>query len=205
MANIFEIGQQYQEIMDELEENGGELTEEIQERLNINRNEMNDKLDAYRKVIKMKDADIATAKEEIEELSRKIKVRENIIKRLKDTISFAVNKYGGLTKGGSRTFSNGLNKFTFVKTTPVVIDPDADVSLNNKELLPYLKTTFVVNVIGEDAIKAKKTIDDIAFGNPLITVKQDSEVRKNDIKPVLEIKEVTGVHIDKEAGYIKIS
>ena len=63
MANIYQISQELLAIFDELEENGGELTPELEEQLNITREEFKDKIKSYSNVVKMLENDIVDIKE----------------------------------------------------------------------------------------------------------------------------------------------
>lgn len=49
MANIYNITAELEDIFIELEENGGELTPELEERLAITQESLTSKLDSYRK------------------------------------------------------------------------------------------------------------------------------------------------------------
>ena len=69
MANIYNIQQDLLAIFDELEENGGELTPELEEQLNISQEEFRDKIKSYSNVIKMLENDIYNIKEEKARLS----------------------------------------------------------------------------------------------------------------------------------------
>ena len=62
MSNIFDIQQDLTSIFEELEENGGELTEELYEKLNISQEEFKSKVEAYINVIKSAKNDIELCK-----------------------------------------------------------------------------------------------------------------------------------------------
>lgn len=49
MASIYNITTELEDIFLELEENGGELTPELEERLTITQDNLKSKLDSYRK------------------------------------------------------------------------------------------------------------------------------------------------------------
>lgn len=51
MSNLFGIAQKYDYLVSQIEENNGEITEEIAEELAIAESELEDKLRAYRQVI----------------------------------------------------------------------------------------------------------------------------------------------------------
>lgn len=56
--NIYQIKQELISIFDELEENGGELTPELEEQLEISQEAFRDKIESYTNVIKLLECDI---------------------------------------------------------------------------------------------------------------------------------------------------
>ena len=65
MSNLFGIAQKYDYLVSQIEENDGEITEEIAEELAIAESELEDKLRAYRQIIDAQKANIAYNKDEI--------------------------------------------------------------------------------------------------------------------------------------------
>ena len=64
MSNIFEIEKKYLNIISEIEENGGELTEDLANDLAITENEFKNKVEAYVNIIKSIKNDLALIKDE---------------------------------------------------------------------------------------------------------------------------------------------
>ena len=62
--NIFQLNQELLSIFEELEENGGELTSEIEEQLKINQTDVNNKVESYTQVIAQLNSDIELIKSE---------------------------------------------------------------------------------------------------------------------------------------------
>ena len=56
--NIFQLANELQEIVNELEENGGEITPEIEEQLDINQAGVKHKVEAFTQVIHQLESDI---------------------------------------------------------------------------------------------------------------------------------------------------
>lgn len=205
MANLFDISLEYMAILDELEENGGELTDDIQERLNINKDEVQDKLESYRKVIMSVEGEIVVLEEERDRLTDKVITKSNVIARLKENISKAITLYGDVnpkSKVGSKFIATPYSKFTFVHTNPVVIDENLLITPDNEKLLPYINGTFTVKVKGEDILNIRKQITAIEG----IEANESYSIMKKEIKPLLENNEFgNDIYIDKAAGYVKIS
>lgn len=119
MANIFQIKQELLTIFDELEENGGELTPELEQSLNITQEEFRDKIKFYSNVVKMLENDIIDIKTEKARLNDLQKSKEKTIERLKKIMIDAVELFGDTTKSGSKYLDYGTGK-VFIRNTQVV-------------------------------------------------------------------------------------
>ena len=65
MSNLFGIAQKYDYLVSQIEENDGEVTEEVASELAITEQELEDKLRAYRKILDVKKLETEYNKEEI--------------------------------------------------------------------------------------------------------------------------------------------
>ena len=93
MKNIFELTHEYAEIEAILIENEGLLTEELEGRLKINREELTAKGEGYHAIINKSKREAAMIDEEIKRLSGLKKVRENTAERLKERLLEAMRLY----------------------------------------------------------------------------------------------------------------
>lgn len=100
--NIFNISRELEDILYQIEENGGEITPELEERLAITEENLRDKLDGYRRVHSKLMSDVKTCKEEETRIAKLRKTKENQAERLKDTMLAAVQQFGALGKNGNR-------------------------------------------------------------------------------------------------------
>lgn len=100
--NIFNISRELEDIFLQIEENGGEITPELEERLAITEDKLHDKLDSYRRVYSKFMSDAKTCKEEETRIAKLRKTKENQAERLKDTMLAAVQQFGALGKSGNR-------------------------------------------------------------------------------------------------------
>lgn len=103
--NIFNISQELEDIFSQIEENGGEITPELEERLAITEDKLHDKLDSYRRVYSKFISDAKTCKEEETRIAKLRKTKESQAERLKDTMLAAVQQFGALGKSGNRLIS----------------------------------------------------------------------------------------------------
>lgn len=90
--NLYELTSEQLYINSLLEENGGELTEELVELMEINESNFNDKIESYCKAVRIMESNLIGVKAEIDRLSKMKKTYENSIDRMKETMknSFVV-------------------------------------------------------------------------------------------------------------------
>lgn len=93
MSSIFKIQAEYQQIVNELIDNGGEITPELELALQITKDNFHSKSENYVYITKQFDGEINVIDNEIKRLQQAKKVRENTIVRLKSTIEHAMNTF----------------------------------------------------------------------------------------------------------------
>lgn len=105
MASIYNITTELEDIFLELEENGGELTPELEERLTITQDNLKSKLDSYHKAYTMFNLEAESCKKEEQQLAVLRKTKENNAERLKGVMLDAVIAYGDLGKSGNKVIN----------------------------------------------------------------------------------------------------
>lgn len=149
--NIFQISTDYIALSNAIIENGGELTPELEQALQINQEQLQAKGIQYGYVIKSMAADIAIIDTEIERLTALKKSRQKTVERIKSTLQSAMELYG-VTEIKTPTLS-----ITFRKSESVVI-LDSDI-------IPKEYTRVSPPVISPDKDLIKKAIKE---GHPVI-------------------------------------
>lgn len=134
MSNIFNIQQELLTIFDEIEENGGELTPELEEQLNITQEEFRNKIKSYSSVIKMLENDISDIKEEKSRLNDLQKSKEKTIERLKKIMIDAVELFGDTTKSGGKYIDYGTGKVSIRNVQSVEIEENITDRFVNRAL-----------------------------------------------------------------------
>lgn len=134
MANIYQLSQELLSIFDEIEENGGELTPELEEQLNITQDTFREKIKSYADVIKTLDNDIVDIKAEKARLNDLQKSKEKTIERLKKIVADAIDTFGDSTKTGGKFIDYGTGKISVRQTQSVEIDED----ITNRFINRYL-------------------------------------------------------------------
>ncbi len=138
---IYQIEQSYNQLAEELIDNGGELTPELEQQLAITEEQLQNKSVAYSFVIKQMDADIETIDAEIKRLQNLKKQREKASEYLKERIKHAMELFN------IEEIKTPLIKINFRKSETVEVE---DV---NKLTTAY-KTIKIVETADKAAIKA---------------------------------------------------
>ena len=91
--NIYNIQSEYQQLVNQLIENGGEITPELELALQINKDNFHSKSENYGYITKQFDGEMDIIDNEIKRLQQAKKSREKTIERLKATIELAMNTF----------------------------------------------------------------------------------------------------------------
>jgi len=92
--NLYQIEQDLLELYAQVEENGGEITPEIEERLNITQENFTNKLENYTRFVKVLEGDIALMDSEIERINKLKQTKQNLINRLELSMLNALKLFG---------------------------------------------------------------------------------------------------------------
>jgi len=153
-STIFEIGAEYQNLIDLISQNNGEMGDDLHEAYINTREELNNKAKAYIYVIRNKENLISNIDEEIERLRNLKKQTEGEIDRIKNYLSLAVDHFGN--------FETGLHKISNR------ISKSVEVTDCNQLPKEYLKEKIEINP-DKTAIKKALEQGEIISGALLIT------------------------------------
>tara|TARA_R110000765_G_scaffold421026_1_gene526863 strand:+ start:223 stop:714 length:492 start_codon:yes stop_codon:yes gene_type:complete len=135
---LYNITEDYIELLNKIEIAEGEISEEVNQQLEINEQQLQTKSIAYLSVIKTKEALTMQIDEEIKRLQAMKKHHSNIISKLKDRLLNAVNLFGA--------FEVGFTKFSTRNSKAVIVE---DVNILPKEF----KVVKVTEQADKKAIK----------------------------------------------------
>lgn len=122
--NIFQLNQELLGIFEELEENGGELTPEIEEQLKINQTDVNNKVESYTQVIAQLNSDIELIKSEKKRLDDLKLSKEKTIESIKKLILYALDYFGETTKSGTKVIDFGTGKVSTRKSVSLEVSEE---------------------------------------------------------------------------------
>lgn len=160
--NIYNIEQDLIAIFDEIEENGGEISPELEKELCIKQSEFKEKVESYTKVIKLLDQDITSIHEEKKRLTDLAASKQKIIDRLTTIIIGAINTFGETKKTGVKYLDYGTGSVSIRNSKAVDVDDELlkEIEEQMKHLWNYIKDTNQLDV--EDRLHSENLIDAIS-------------------------------------------
>lgn len=172
--SIYDITEDYMEVLHEIEDNDGAINEELEERLRIAEDELEDKLRAYRHIIKTNDTFVKMNKDEVVRLRERNKSFDNTKDRLVSHIIPALHMFGNQTASGNFSLkfadfsvSTRVNKSISLNSDKVqslleaMIHPDITV---DDRLTPYGiigRTKSILNRLGDVEVTIKVPFNDL--------------------------------------------
>jgi hypothetical protein len=174
-SNIFNIQSDYLKIVDELEQNGGELTPELEKALLINQEERDAKMIAYVHVIKQYQADNSLIKDEIVRLREKMESNDKVVTRLKKVLMEAMERFG--LHGKSGNLSHKIDSYTlFTRGTESVeivkeeLDRDDEITFADLTLVALQLEGIDYNAILDIISDISGDLYDILINNHKTTI-----------------------------------
>lgn len=159
--NIYKIQENINRIFSEIEENAGEITEEQLEQLNINQENLKQKLSDYNKAIQVYKNYNEGISNEIKRLQELKKTRTNRIEVLRNTMKNAVINFGTDGKSGNKIIELEDCKL-FTKSTESVIENKERLDILRYEFIDYCRELYKNDLlITGDDIDVQGLIDSI--------------------------------------------
>ena len=158
IMNIWQIQQDLLDVFNELEENGGELTPELEEKLTVTQEDFKNKIKSYGEVIKSLKGEIDTIDKETARLKELKDAKNRVIERLSKVIAQAITKFGDETKSGGKFLDYGTGKISVRNTQKVEIDTErtdaiAKSVFNYFNALAYTRELNSVHDLNEQEVR----------------------------------------------------
>jgi hypothetical protein len=126
--NLYQLTIEEMNFISMMEENGGEVNDEIMEDLAIRRENFQHKAEAYSKFILKLESEADQAAAEIKRIQAIKKTKENTATRLRETLRDALMVFGNENpKTGNKAFETALFKLSLRKSQSVEITNENDV------------------------------------------------------------------------------
>ena len=185
--SIFDIDKELYALYDEIEEAGGEITPEIEAKLELNGQEMTNKVRSITNFINKLKADLLAIKSETDRLAKLKKSKENTIKGLTNLVLFAIKKYGKEDKSGKKWIDWGTGKVTIRKSETIEVNSKKLDAIND-----MLKVTFA-NGIYTGTLNQNSSVDEQALLDAIVNTAKDSG---NYECSEIEIEDLDDVNIE---------
>ena len=183
MSNIFEIQQNLLSIFNTIEDNDGEISDELMKELAIKQDEFKLKIKNYSDLIKNLTADVKLIKEEKDRLTSLQKSKEGIILRLKKIMIEAIENFGDTSKSGSKYVDYGTGKIS-VRTSKVVNIDEDSIERFVRKYLAGLTWYDMQNQLDKDIINEQDLID---YANTQISDNDEDESTEFNLADVEKI------------------
>ena len=191
--NIFDILEESKSLIEELWEGEGELSEDLEERLAINRNDVEEKVENYYYIISEFKAKEDFLKQQIDRLNVKKKGYAKIQERLAETIDKAMSIYAPIDPkskaSGFKTRKLELPTVTASAVSYPVLSEDSLKLVESPEnQLPskYINYTIVGSTVKEeDKLKIEKALESTG-----LQIRFTSSIDANLAKDALKAEEV---------------
>ena len=121
MATLWQLTQEELSFISLMEENGGEVNDEIMEELAIRRDNFKDKAEAYAKFILKLESEADQAAAEIKRIQALKKAKENTVLRLRESLLSALMVFTEEDAKGIRRYETPLAKLSTRKSVAVEI------------------------------------------------------------------------------------
>lgn len=152
--SLYNINNEYLELISQVEQAEGVLTTELEEALTINRSELEVKSIAYVEVIKQRESLNERIDAEIKRLQALKKQNDTLVSKLKNNLLNAVNLFGN--------YEAGFLKFSTRKSKSVIVDYDVN------DLPKQYKVVKVTETPDKTAIKKAIESGEVVYGCRLV-------------------------------------
>ena len=151
--SIYEISTELQQIIDNIEENGGEVDEFVENALAIKQEELEQKIDNYCSAIAMINSDVECCKNEKQRINNLQTTKKNIVAKLKNVILEAVLKWGQDGKSGNKVLNLPTHKL-FTKSVEKL-----KVDTSRVETLSFYLSKYINELKKEGILTTGPDID----------------------------------------------
>lgn len=164
MSNIFQISQDLLGVFQELEDNGGELTDELEAKLTVSQADFKTKIKSYTDVIKYTEGDIKLIDEEISRLKELKESKKKAIARLEKIVIWAIGMFGEANKSGNKFVDFGTGKVSVRNTEKVEIDDEFAEDAVNKFMEQIREIAFTGELENNEIEDLVTIPDDVING-----------------------------------------
>ena len=146
--SLYQISDELQLLLSQIEESGGEITEEQEKQLEIGQEELNNKVENYCNAITILKSEEECAKNEKKRLNDLQNVKKNLIEKLKNSLLQTVSKFGYTGKSGNKVLDVTNHKLFTKVTKSIVLNEDYIIELYKQGILETGENIDVSGMLG---------------------------------------------------------
>lgn len=170
--NIYLLQQELLSIYDELEENGGELTPELELQLSINADDVKDNIKDYVNLTKLINSDLANIAYEQKRLKDLADKKKKALEKVNNIILNAIDFFGETKKSGVKFIDYGTGVVSTRTSTAVEVNDNSvkcigialkeyiewNKSINETDTINQLDKDELIRWISEDVVKSDNEV-----------------------------------------------
>ena len=119
--SLYNISEELETLLNDIEESGGEITDEQLQQLEITQDNLREKVEGYCNAITILKSEEECAKNEKKRLNDRQNVKKNLIEKLKSALLKTVIKFGDFGKSGNKVLESENHKLFTKKTESLVV------------------------------------------------------------------------------------
>lgn len=186
-ATLFSIQADLEAIFEQLEENGGELTPELEEALEVTQSNLSNKLNGYVSAVKRTKAEINICKEEKKRIADVQKRNERRFEAMNMAIRDAVLRFGSENKSGNKFIDLGLNKITVSPSKAVILDTEFIDSVI------YLATEFLNRLNDSGRLREAYADLEVMFDSMLSFINNEMSEKSPESNRVVTMNDLASI------------
>lgn len=157
MSSLFSISNDLEEIFYLLEENGGELTPELEERLALTQDNFKEKVGNYIKAIQALDSDTNECKQEVDRIKKLSDSKKKNKEKLSKALIDAIINYGDTNNKGIKLVDLGTVKAQIRESKAIELDEVLIQEIINV-FFCYCQNLYDNNMLGVEELKVEEVV-----------------------------------------------
>lgn len=182
---IFQLNEEMLDVFAELEDNGGEITPELEEKLKNNGEAITNKVKNCCNFINGLKSDLSAIKSETDRLKSLAKSKESTINAITNIVIWAIENYGTEDKKGKKWIDWHTGKVSVRPSTVCEVEQDKIDTLCKIVSLTFANGAFCNTLDGNDSIDVPALIDALQHNKDEELGNIDPiEIEESDLKDI---------------------
>jgi hypothetical protein len=176
--NIFNLTEEYLQLMNEIEENEGELTEELAEKLYVNSENVETKVKAFAAIKRSAEADMLTIENEIARLNILLSSKAKVAECMKAIVLEVTKVFGETGKSGNKKLTYDTLKVWTVNNQSMLFANEEE--FDNEQ---YTRKVTTNKFTTEEAARIADINPATTFNKVILKSELKAALKNNEIIP----------------------